>query len=489
MVNDMNVDEALHILGFSHMPDEKALKDTYRSLVRRYHPDVSTEADAESRMAQVNEAYLIVMQALSERKKTKPAEQFSISAQSIAMLIEALDHYSVCPAMFRLIYDLKGALSTYYKAVQIGKPELIKTQEPMIKRAYLYLKIFQKVEPTLEVLPEDIRHSFMYRLGEFLAGNHWKDLSKEVNTLLEAYFRAYSLIVSLEGTERVHMPTLPSGGKAEPSPLGTFSAMSISGKIRSFAARLRLLLEPRVFKMPDELLAEVEEIGRQIADLTSLVYMATDLQKRLMKYSYFGPWMNEVKAYITKLVSGAVAIGDKDVDVEGLKLLYRSAVSVLDEMNEVRALAREVASLFFKAHVPYDIQEFVEKVSRGEVFAGKSWSDIPMLLHELRRYLEGVLSLGEVVHEVSALLDSIHEKISCLQCEDIDDAFDALKGRVWGRLSPQVPSTDAFSTMLSELRAIDAFLDVMSLEDCDSVSGVMRGLYSEEMLLRKMGRE
>lgn len=39
-------------------PDE--IKRAYRALVRKYHPDVSKEADAEQRMRQVNEAYVVL---------------------------------------------------------------------------------------------------------------------------------------------------------------------------------------------------------------------------------------------------------------------------------------------------------------------------------------------------------------------------------------------------------------------------------------------
>ncbi len=486
----MKIEEALEVLGLTQLPDEKELKRVYRQFVKIYHPDVKGH-DSADKMALVNEAYLVLISRISEKKAQVSQKPFSISAKSLANLVSALDKYAVCPSMFRLIYDLKGALSTYYKALQIGKPELIKDHEPMIKRAYLYLRIFQKVEPTIEVLPEDIRHSFMYKLGEFLAGGHWKNLSKEVNILLEAYFRAYSLIVSLEGAEKVGMPTLPApeGSRSEESPLGVFSAMSIAGKLRSFASRLRLLLEPRVFKMPDELLQEVESIGKMITDLTSLVYMATTLGKMLSKYPYFGPWMNEVKAYISKIVAGAVAIGDKEVDINSLKMLYSSAYSVLESMSEVRKMAREVASLFWKVGAPSELVEYAEKVSRGEIFSGKRWDEIPILIRDLERYLSTVLDMKAEIVEAFKLLKNIESKISCLMCEDIQDAYRVLSERVFERLSPDISRVDSFVYVVPLLRAIDQFLDVMSIEDCGSLVGVMRGMYSEEMLLRKMGRE
>lgn len=486
----MRIEDALKLLGFDRLPDEKELKQVYRSLVKRYHPDISGDADTKDLMAQINEAYLVLMHSLTEKKKVKLQETFVISAQTLASLVRQLDEYAVSPAMFKLIYELKGILGTYYKAMQLGKPDMVNAHRSTVKKAYLYLKIFQKVEDAIDVLPPDIKHSFLYRLGEFLAGEYWNNLSKEVNTLLDAYFKAYGLIVNLEGADRASIPSLPSGQKdVKPSPLGVFSAMSIAGKIRSFASRLRLLLEPRVFKMPDELWQEIEDIGHQINDMLSLVYMATDLQKRVMTYSYYGPWMDDVKEYVNQLVAGAMAIGDKEVDIQSLRLIYRSAVAIFDEMDRVRNKARQSASLFFKVKAPYEIQEFAESVVRGEVFSDQSWVDVSIMVKEMDDYFSAILSLKEEIEEASTLLKSIEKKIECLQCPDVLDAYGVLKNRLWERLTFGSSSKLLFLSTLSEMRAIDQFIDMMSLGDCEYVVGVMKGVYSEEILLRKMGKE
>lgn len=57
-------------------PDE--IKRAYRALARKYHPDVSKEADAEQRMRQVNEAYVV----LSDSGKRAAYDQLGSSGQA-----------------------------------------------------------------------------------------------------------------------------------------------------------------------------------------------------------------------------------------------------------------------------------------------------------------------------------------------------------------------------------------------------------------------
>ena len=47
-------------LGVDKSADADAVKKAYRKLARKYHPDVSQEADAEQRMAELNEAYAVL---------------------------------------------------------------------------------------------------------------------------------------------------------------------------------------------------------------------------------------------------------------------------------------------------------------------------------------------------------------------------------------------------------------------------------------------
>ncbi|TAN12850.1 MAG: J domain-containing protein, partial [Burkholderiaceae bacterium] len=47
-------------LGADKSATADELKKAYRRLARKYHPDVSKEANAEKRMAEVNEAYAVL---------------------------------------------------------------------------------------------------------------------------------------------------------------------------------------------------------------------------------------------------------------------------------------------------------------------------------------------------------------------------------------------------------------------------------------------
>ena len=49
------------VLGVSRNSSEKEIKQAYRRLARRHHPDVSTSPDSTDRMQQLNEAYRRIM--------------------------------------------------------------------------------------------------------------------------------------------------------------------------------------------------------------------------------------------------------------------------------------------------------------------------------------------------------------------------------------------------------------------------------------------
>lgn len=59
------------ILGVDPEADVKAVKTAYRRLARKYHPDVSSESDAESRFKEIAEAY----EVLSDEKKRAEYDQ------------------------------------------------------------------------------------------------------------------------------------------------------------------------------------------------------------------------------------------------------------------------------------------------------------------------------------------------------------------------------------------------------------------------------
>jgi curved DNA-binding protein len=56
----MEFKEYYKTLGVEKTASEAEIKKAYRTLARKYHPDVSKEADAAARMAEVNEAYAVL---------------------------------------------------------------------------------------------------------------------------------------------------------------------------------------------------------------------------------------------------------------------------------------------------------------------------------------------------------------------------------------------------------------------------------------------
>ena len=51
------------ILGISRTASEDEIKSAFRSLARKYHPDVNKEPDAEERFKEINEAYMVLSDA------------------------------------------------------------------------------------------------------------------------------------------------------------------------------------------------------------------------------------------------------------------------------------------------------------------------------------------------------------------------------------------------------------------------------------------
>ena len=48
------------VLGVAKDATEKDLKNAFRSLARKYHPDRSTEQDAENKFKEIQEAYAVL---------------------------------------------------------------------------------------------------------------------------------------------------------------------------------------------------------------------------------------------------------------------------------------------------------------------------------------------------------------------------------------------------------------------------------------------
>lgn len=68
----MQYKDYYEILGVSRDADEKTVKQAYRRLARKYHPDVSKEANAEERFKELQEAY----EVLKDQDKRKAYDQF-----------------------------------------------------------------------------------------------------------------------------------------------------------------------------------------------------------------------------------------------------------------------------------------------------------------------------------------------------------------------------------------------------------------------------
>ncbi|MEM8562877.1 MAG: DnaJ C-terminal domain-containing protein [Pseudomonadota bacterium] len=56
----MEFKDYYQILGVDEQADQAAIKTAYRKLARKYHPDVSNEADAEDKFKEVSEAYEVL---------------------------------------------------------------------------------------------------------------------------------------------------------------------------------------------------------------------------------------------------------------------------------------------------------------------------------------------------------------------------------------------------------------------------------------------
>ena len=68
----MKFQDYYKILGVDKSADKADIKKAYRKLARRYHPDVNSEADAEDKFKEVNEAYDV----LKDADKRKAYDQF-----------------------------------------------------------------------------------------------------------------------------------------------------------------------------------------------------------------------------------------------------------------------------------------------------------------------------------------------------------------------------------------------------------------------------
>lgn len=89
MTSSISMSKDLYeILGLNKSATQDDIKKAYKKLCKQYHPDVSTEPDAEDRIREINEAYSI----LSDEDKRKAYDNPILNRESMFDLSDLLHH-------------------------------------------------------------------------------------------------------------------------------------------------------------------------------------------------------------------------------------------------------------------------------------------------------------------------------------------------------------------------------------------------------------
>ena len=68
----MRKEHASKLLGVGRKHSKSELRDAYLALIRKIHPDVSTEEGATERAAKLNEAYEVLLEVLTRIESFHP---------------------------------------------------------------------------------------------------------------------------------------------------------------------------------------------------------------------------------------------------------------------------------------------------------------------------------------------------------------------------------------------------------------------------------
>ena len=108
------------VLGVNRNASQEELKSAFRTLARKYHPDMNKEADSEEKFKEINEAYAV----LSDTDKRRAYDQFGhagvngltavfapeLTREALLAAYCRRNVYGTTNARFRLVFTANGNL-------------------------------------------------------------------------------------------------------------------------------------------------------------------------------------------------------------------------------------------------------------------------------------------------------------------------------------------------------------------------------------------
>ena len=110
------------VLGLDRDADEKALKNAFRRLARKYHPDRSDEPDAEDRFKEIQEAYAVLSDPrnaanTTDSDMTGPEEVSVVDSTSISAICLAVQTSSQPSLAVGGAVSVRGVAATSCTAI------------------------------------------------------------------------------------------------------------------------------------------------------------------------------------------------------------------------------------------------------------------------------------------------------------------------------------------------------------------------------------